>query len=34
MINVKFGSFNDLIFSAKDVGLPSITSMTLIVGCF
>jgi len=34
MINVKFGSFNDLIFSAKIAGFPSITSMTWIVGCF
>ena len=34
IITVKFESFNDLIFSAKEVGLPSITSMTWIVGCF
>ena len=34
MIAVKFWSFNDLIFSAKEAGLPSVMSMTLIVGCF
>ena len=31
---VTFGFFIDLIFSAKRAGFPSITSMTLIVGCF
>ena len=34
MITVTFGSFNVLIFSAKEAGLPSVMSMTLIVGCF
>ena len=34
MITVTFGSFNDLIFSAKEAGLPYVMSMTWIVGCF
>ena len=34
IITVRFGSLKDLIFSAKKTGLPSVMSMTLIVGCF
>ena len=33
-MTVRFWSFKDLIFVAKEAGLPSVTSMTWIVGCF
>ena len=34
MINVKFCSFRERIVSAKEAGLPSVISRTLIFGCF
>jgi len=34
MINVKFCSFRERIFSSKEADFPSITPMTLIVVCF